>query len=115
MQEQIGLIVRGARLSRDLSQEELAARIGITPQALSNIERGRVMPSFPTVVAAMRELSIPPAALLPLIERRGSARRAVLEAALLSAAADLSERELEIALDQIRALSRRPTPRSRAR
>ena len=40
------LRMKAARVGRDLSQEELAARVGVTRQTIGMIEAGRVNPSL---------------------------------------------------------------------
>lgn len=47
-------IVREARRRANLSQAELAARLGTTQSAIARWEAGRTVPSFDAVVAAVR-------------------------------------------------------------
>ncbi|MDI6711402.1 MAG: helix-turn-helix transcriptional regulator [Bacillota bacterium] len=42
-------VVRRARLAKGLSQGKLARAIGVTPQYISDIERGRAFGSYRTV------------------------------------------------------------------
>lgn len=51
-------LVRLARLQQHLSQGALAERIGITRQAVANLESGRTVPSMATAVAAVRALGM---------------------------------------------------------
>ena len=50
------LRMKAARVGRDLSQEELAARVGVTRQTIGMIEAGRFNPSLALCVAICREL-----------------------------------------------------------
>lgn len=59
MNQEIGLNQIGNRLSicrqnRGMTQDELAARIGVTPQALSKWERGLSLPDIPMVISLSR-------------------------------------------------------------
>ncbi|MFZ5898665.1 MAG: helix-turn-helix domain-containing protein [Bacillota bacterium] len=57
---QLGTMVRQARLARGLSQTRLARAVGLTPQYISDIERGRAFGSYRTLqrLAARLELSL---------------------------------------------------------
>lgn len=50
------LRMKAARVGRDLSQEELAARVGVTRQTIGMIEAGRFNPSLALCVAICRAL-----------------------------------------------------------
>lgn len=51
-------LVRQARLARHWSQGALAERIGVTRQAVANLESGRTVPSIATALAAVRALGM---------------------------------------------------------
>lgn len=51
-------LVRQARLGQHLSQGALAERIGITRQAVANLESGRTVPSVAIALAAVRALGM---------------------------------------------------------
>ncbi len=55
----LGGAVRDQRLARGLSQTELARRVGITPSALSQVERGVRGPSGDTLVRLWEVLEVP--------------------------------------------------------
>ena len=50
------LRMKAARVGRDLSQEELASRVGVTRQTIGMIEAGRFNPSLALCVAICRAL-----------------------------------------------------------
>jgi transcriptional regulator with XRE-family HTH domain len=56
---QFGKRLRRIRRQADLTQEQLAANIGISVEFLSNMERGINAPSFETLEKLSRNLGIP--------------------------------------------------------
>jgi transcriptional regulator with XRE-family HTH domain len=78
MRERIGEQVRAGRIAAGLSQAELARRIGVTPSALSQVERGRHGLSGETLTRLWATLGIPfgptasPSALPYRLARRGA-------------------------------------------
>jgi putative transcriptional regulator len=50
------LRMKAARAARDLSQQELADRVGVSRQTINAIERGDYNPSINLCVAVCREL-----------------------------------------------------------
>jgi transcriptional regulator with XRE-family HTH domain len=59
VQERIGEQVRAERIAAGLSQTELARRIGVTPSALSQVERGRHGLSGETLTRLWATLAVP--------------------------------------------------------
>jgi len=57
--ERLGDVLRSSRIARGLSQAELARRIGISPSALSQAERGRAGLSVETLARALDALGSP--------------------------------------------------------
>ncbi|MFP2934350.1 helix-turn-helix domain-containing protein [Pyxidicoccus sp. 3LG] len=55
---QVGAGLRGARLRAGLTQAQVAEAAGLPPEAYMRMERGRLLPSIPTLVALCRALSI---------------------------------------------------------
>ncbi len=53
----IGSRIRIARKRADLTQEELSERISVTPQYLSDLERGLVGTSIPTLIKICKSLN----------------------------------------------------------
>jgi transcriptional regulator with XRE-family HTH domain len=58
LKRQIGRGIARARLSRGITQEELAELLGRSVEAVSNLERGRSFPSLKTLEGLMRHLGI---------------------------------------------------------
>lgn len=54
----IGKNIKKARIGRNLTQEELAELIDVTPQYLSDLERGVVGTSISTLIRLCQELDI---------------------------------------------------------
>ncbi|MFA9443731.1 helix-turn-helix domain-containing protein [Egicoccus sp. AB-alg6-2] len=57
--ELLGTVIRDQRLARGLSQAEVARRVGITPSALSQVERGVRGPGGDTLVRLWEVLGVP--------------------------------------------------------
>lgn len=101
--------MRTARQREKLTQEELGARIGRTPESISNIERGLQSPSVETLVELGQALSISASELLEGIEpvdAQRSPRRIELELRLRDIARSLSDRALAVAVAQTDVLLR---------
>ena len=73
--KKVGIAVRKARVRRGWSQADAAEQIGISVEFYARIERGRTMPSVPTLVAMADALQVTADELLG---RAGPARRAVV-------------------------------------
>ena len=54
----IGPNIRAARKRADLTQEKLSESIGVTPQYLSDLERGLVGASIPTLIRICTSLNV---------------------------------------------------------
>lgn len=57
--ERLGTLIREQRLARDLSQVDVARRVGISPSALSQVERGVRGPSGDTLMRLWEVLGVP--------------------------------------------------------
>ena len=60
----IGMHIRTFRKIREMTQEELAERAGISIQFLSVLERGKGVPSVPTLLSLCSALNVTPNDLL---------------------------------------------------
>lgn len=56
---ELHLRLRQLRRTKNLSQEELAKRLGISRQAVIAIEQGGSLPSLPVILAMLRALDVP--------------------------------------------------------
>lgn len=74
----IGECIRTARKGRELTQEELSERIGVTEQHISNIECGKCNVSLLTLLKITAELGISFDKLLEGLLECGDARRILL-------------------------------------
>ena len=103
----VGLRVRALRQKRGLSQEELAERINRSLHAVSSIERGRTLPNFTTLERLSQVLEVP---VRQYFDHQPDAsdnpRRARLMSELFNAARELTDADLELALEQVKVLSR---------
>jgi len=101
----LGLRIRAHRLERRLTQEQLAETIERSVEAVSNLERGRSLPSAATLHRLATALDVPVEDLL--LERSGRTRTRPLEyyraTELLK---QLDEKELRLALAVLKAIAR---------
>ncbi|MBZ9873183.1 helix-turn-helix domain-containing protein [Mesorhizobium sp. BR1-1-9] len=106
LKQAIGARVQAARRGAKLSQEALADRIGRTPESVSNIERGKQLPSIETLAELARVLNVPMTDFFEGLEKRRvvSRERALLEAELLQIARQLGPRLVKVALEQVKVL-----------
>jgi len=82
--QRLGSLIRAQRLSRELSQAEVARRVGISPSALSQVERGVRGPGGDTLVRLWEVLGVPfgprpDADMGYLVSRRSGRERRVLQ------------------------------------
>lgn len=97
LEQQIGVRVRLARKAQNLTQDELAIRIDKTVETVSNIERGKTLPSLLTLYELAHVLRVPLIELIDVKERQtdASLRRAEAEYRLRDLAAQLSDSGLD--------------------
>ena len=103
LKRRLGLTVQAARRRVGLTQEALAALIERTPESVSNIERGRQLPTIETLVDLGRALKVPLSDFLDGLDGVGggpglSRERVQQEARLREVARGLSDRDLGLAL-----------------
>ena len=70
LRQTFGVRLRAARLSRGLTQQQLAERAEVSPELVSRIERGSVLPSLPTFVRLLDSLDLSADAALGRDSRR---------------------------------------------
>ncbi|NTX39838.1 helix-turn-helix transcriptional regulator [Myxococcus llanfairpwllgwyngyllgogerychwyrndrobwllllantysiliogogogochensis] len=77
----IGAAARAARQNLGLTQAEVAERVGLVPMVYSRLERGKMLPSVPSLYRLCRELGVSPEVMLDLGgESKGNKSRAREEA-----------------------------------
>lgn len=70
----LGNSLRDTRLERNLTQEALAAMVGVTRQTIIAIEKDKFVPSVRLALQLARALRTPIATLFWLEERKGARR-----------------------------------------
>ena len=103
LKQAIGSRVKAARERSDWTQEELAAKIGKTPESISNIERSVHLPALDTLIDLAKVLDLD---IMEMIEvshmpRKLSKERAGQEAKIAITVRDLSDAAVAIAAEQI--------------
>ena len=56
--KQGGQVIQRIRKERGMTQEQLAEKVGIDPNSISRIERGRLIPALPTLIDICNALEI---------------------------------------------------------
>jgi len=103
MKEFIGQMVRDGRKNKGMTQEDLAAVIDLSVQAISNLERGETLPNLQSLVSLSEALNIP---IQHFFEHSDSSpARNKKEAELIGLLHELDDKSLDIAIKQIRALT----------
>jgi len=95
--KRLGLRLKAIRKEKKLTQDELAARIGRSVDAVSNIERGKSLPSFSTVEQLCQALEVPLKVLFDFDDTPMLHHRAQLLEQVMSVARSLSDADLELA------------------
>lgn len=101
---QLGLRIKAYRKQANLSQAELAEKIGKSDDALSNIERGKSLPSFEMIELLSKALNIPLRDFFDFDVRPSSSRHAQLMEELTAIGRVLSVDDLELAVTQLKAI-----------
>ncbi|MBN9079821.1 MAG: hypothetical protein BGN87_13285 [Rhizobiales bacterium 65-79] len=106
LKRNIAIRLKAVRKARGLTQNELAERTERSVDAISNIERGKGLPSVETLDVLAKALEIPIAELFSqsLEGRRESAARLVLLARLNDLGRGFGDRDLETAVRLLEAL-----------
>lgn len=99
--------LRSFRKEAKLTQEELGARVERTGEAISNVERGKSLPTIETLVALSETLGKPLREFFPTgkVEDNVSVNRLKQEAEAAALLRGLNDSQLGVAIKQIRALN----------
>lgn len=100
----IGANIRTARMRADLTQEKMSEMIGVTPQYLSDLERGLVGTSIATLIKICTELNVSSDFILFGSSNTGdSANSTLIEKIqrLPKHKAEMAERNLDLFLEAI--------------
>ncbi len=108
----IGLKVQAARARKKWTQEQVAAAIDRTPESVSNIERGRNLPTLETLSRIAHTLGVP---LRDFFDDQGefrgrNQRRIALELKIRELVRELRDDDLEIALGHVEIIRSRRGP-----
>lgn len=106
LRRRIGSRVRASRRAKNLTQEQLAAQVGRTTEAISNIERAASLPPLDTLSQIGEALEVD---LLIFLKGEGSeqqqrSRREAIEAEILATVALMEDATAETALKLVKAL-----------
>lgn len=106
LKKQVATRLRTIRVARGLSQDELAAMVDRSVDAISNVERGKNLPGLETLVAMADKLGMSLAELVGDLpgKTRSSAKRLGLETELAEIGRQLTDSQLAIAVKQLRVL-----------
>jgi DNA-binding XRE family transcriptional regulator len=98
------VLIKRVREGMQLSQGDLAAASGAAKQAISNLERGAVTPSIPTIQAVCRPLGLHPIDVLKVGFDLAPAEETGLRHQIAELLQDFSSAKLDLALSQLRVL-----------
>lgn len=102
-----GVILREIRRLKGLTQEELAQKAGRSVDAVSQWERAVNWPSFDTLIRLSVALEIPVRTFFEQTEAPRSDQRLRMEVEARLLLESMTDRDLSIAIEQLRALARR--------
>ncbi|MDA8447877.1 helix-turn-helix domain-containing protein [Paracidovorax valerianellae] len=94
----VGASIRARRLSAGMSQDQLAERLEVGPEAVSRMERGVVMPTIPRLVELANVLNCPVEAFIPTAS--GSTQSGAHEIAQLLQALDKNNMKFVVEIVQ---------------
>lgn len=101
--------LRRARLAREWTQEDLAERMSVAVETISNIERGSTIPSLRTLLALAEVLDIDLGAIFSApakVQQKVTPERARREVKLQRLLATLNEQQLQLVIELVLAVTR---------
>ena len=108
LQNRVALRIKTIRKQKGLTQELLAERIDRTTDAVSQLERGRSLPSFETLERLSAALGVPIRDFFDLDDQsKSSPRRESLFTKLIYLARNMSDKELQTAVQLLEVISDR--------
>jgi len=108
LRDRVSLRIKTIRKRRGLTQDQLAERIGRTGDAISQLERGRSLPSFETLERLALALDVPIQDFFDagkIKGVKGEAQHVKLMAVLVDVARKMTEKELQVAVQVIEAMA----------
>lgn len=115
LKSRVGLRIREIRKQRGLTQEALAERSERSVDGISALERGLVLPGFETLERLAEVLDVPLASFFDVPGDDDGSQRSQLLAQLLVLGRTLDDDDLQVAVEQVSALTRRAERRGRTR
>ncbi len=102
-----GVILREIRRVKGMTQEELAQKAGRSVDAVSQWERAVNWPTFDTLIRLSSALEVPVRIFFEQAETPRSDQRLKMEVEARLLIEGMSDRDLSIAIEQLRPLTRR--------
>lgn len=115
LKARVGLRIREIRKQRGLTQETLAEQAERSVDGISALERGLVLPGFETLERLAEVLDVPLASFFDVPGDDEGSQRAKLLAQLIVLSLTLDDDDLQVAVEQVTALTRRAERRGRNR
>lgn len=115
LKARVGVRIREIRKLRGLTQEDLADRSDRSVDGISALERGVVLPGLETLERLAEVLDVPIASFLDSPADDSGSARAQLLAQLMLLSRALDDSDLQVAVEQVSALSRAVERRARTR
>ena len=105
----LGRRLRAIRTERGMTQEDLGSKIDRTPEAISNLERGEVLPHLETLARISTALNVPLSELLigigvTLSDDANETEREKLNKDLLDIAKKMSDEDVRLSIYQMKSL-----------